>query len=235
MNILSENMKIACVFHPSNEFGVDYLTVFSKVFSEYHSEHELICFVDEKHWRMVPKGVTPIPLSSGEWSKGWFSKMELFRPDVDDDLFFTDLDNIIMSPLDEMFDSFSPDRPAMIKDLDPKQTRLQSAVMWIPRAAKSIVWDPFINGDPVKETRDAGKFGDAHIMRKLLNRGNTDIIQDTVGKDSVISFHLHWRRMDPRKRNNIHPMVMCFHGAGRKPMNYPNDGIVIQHFTKYLK
>lgn len=234
----SKNTAIACVYSKSKDFSIDYVKVFANIFKDLG--FPLICFTDYEGGGF-PSNVERIPLKYS-WGKGWWAKMELFRPDVHPyNLFFTDLDNIFLSPatlkkdfIDRLENDYS-DRPLMIKDLDHSQKRLQSAIMWIPHSTKGIVWQPFIKA-PEDAINASGIYGDAKIIRKYLINGETcDTFQDVFGEDKIISFHLHWRRMDPRKRNNLHPMVMCFHGAGRKPMNYPNDGIVIQHFSKYLK
>lgn len=58
----------------------------------------LVCLTDMEV--SVP-GVETIPLLH-KW-RGWWSKIELFRPDIGADFLYTDLDNVIVGPIDELF------------------------------------------------------------------------------------------------------------------------------------
>jgi hypothetical protein len=46
-------------------------------------------------------GISCIPLKH-DWP-GWWAKIELFREDLGGDFLFTDLDNVVLGPLDELF------------------------------------------------------------------------------------------------------------------------------------
>ena len=234
---------IACVYNPSNEYSSDYLNVFSNVFKKFHSDKKLVCFTEKKNYKHLPKNVQLIPLEyTNSWSKGWFSKLELFRPDINEDILYTDLDNIILKPLDPFF-SLDGNRPAMIKDLDPRQQRLQSAIMWIPCASseKKLVWESFVKNkveSPLERVKRADKYGDAAIIRDTLNRDNTMVIQEVLGKNAVISFHIHYKRAakteEERRKMAKEAYVVCFHGKNRKPFDYRTNSLVIENFVKYL-
>lgn len=105
-------------------------------------------------------GVECIPLKH-DWS-GWWAKLELFRPDMPTDFLYTDLDNVILGPIDELVESqqfiadigfsFFRVTPDVTPDLDLAYGRF-----WDNPAEHMGEWDP--------ETRRDGKFGDAAFLR----------------------------------------------------------------------
>jgi hypothetical protein len=195
--------------------------VFSNVLKKYHPNIHIYCLSNytEQQW---PKNITRIPLKYS-WSKDWWSKLELFRPDIEENLFYLDLDNLIVQPLDELFEKLSEDTPLMIKDLDPKKERFQSAVMWIPHSKKHLVWDSFIKM-PEAWIKEAGKYGDAHIIRKWWNREvkTCETFQKVYGEGQIISHRFHRNQYNTAK-------IICFHGPKGKP-HLMKDSICQKHF-----
>lgn len=82
------------------------------------------------------EGVETIPLLH-KWP-GWWAKIELFRPDIKGDFLFTDLDNVIVGPMDDLFNRGFPQL----------QHNGWTALMWLPEWCRRSVWDLFVN-DPV--------------------------------------------------------------------------------------
>lgn len=70
---------------------------------------------------------------------GWWSKLELFRPDIDGDLLYFDLDTIITGDLSDMA---AINRLAIMRDVY-RPDGLQSSVMYIPQDEKKQVWERF--------------------------------------------------------------------------------------------
>lgn len=229
--ISPSNTVIACVFKESPTFPIEYVRVFQSVFGEYHPEYRLVCLTD--YDGQLPSNVEKIPLAH-EWSSGWWGKMELFRPDIisNENIIFTDLDNIITRPLDDVIERLDPKRPMMIKDLDPKKERLQSAFMWIPNSAKSVVWTPFIES-PLEHIKSAGHFGDAAIIRKYYTRGDVcDVFQDVMPEGTICSYPYHYQKGKYRNAS-----IVCFHGKKRKPllMINRNESLLKDHFHRHLQ
>lgn len=224
-------MIIACVYQPSKVYTIDYLKVFSRVFDEYHPEYKQVVFTNYSG-SDIPKALEKILLKYNYPS--WFSKLELFRNDIDENIFYCDLDNIIMKPLDEFFDYHqnNTDTPFMIRDVDYRLNRLQSAVMYIPKSKKSIVWDHFINNSN-NLISDAGKFGDAKIIRETP--GWSDLClnyQDTFGLNSIVSYRLGFNGKDVSKS-----FIVAMHGQNEKPneSRFRHDPIVKEHFLRWMK
>lgn len=184
---------------------------------EYSSEHvrrlhsqfsglPAICLSD-----VAVRAVTTIPLRY-TWP-GWFSKMELFNPEIiKDDILYFDLDTqIITTPkpylCDDRFrmlsDFYYPDKPA-------------SGMMFIPHIYKARVWSAWMENP-------------ARWMRKC--RGDQDIIEQICGRNvarfgnSVKSYKVHvvapgmpGYHMKHSKGDGLIPPetdILCFHGKPR--------------------
>lgn len=103
---------------------------------------EVVCLSD------VPvEGVEVIPLEYG-WP-GWWSKMEMFRPDIQGGFLYLDLDTIITGDLSDLA---SLNCLAVMRDVY-RPNGLQSAVMFVPEADRAEVWQAF-TADPEKHIRE---------------------------------------------------------------------------------
>lgn len=93
-------------------------------------------------------GVKTTPLVHG-WP-GWWSKMELFRPELRGDFLFMDLDTVIVGPLDD-FDSVSS--LTILRDFyrNGKKLKegLQSSLMFLPESERRGPWDDFTTNPPM--------------------------------------------------------------------------------------
>jgi hypothetical protein len=96
------------------------------------------CFTD-----MKVEGVECRPLKR-KWP-GWWSKMELFDPEVRGDILYMDLDTVLVGPLDDLTRVNSL---AMLRNFyrDGKKLKegLQSSVMFLPERHRTVAWDLFI-------------------------------------------------------------------------------------------
>ncbi|EPV2076191.1 hypothetical protein ACV22K_004568, partial [Escherichia coli] len=84
-------MKIALVLRSGGDYNASDV---QWLVNQLPKDYEIICLTDLKCLH-VP-GVKVIPLIN-QWQKcrGWWAKIELFRPDITDDLFYLDLDTVI--------------------------------------------------------------------------------------------------------------------------------------------
>ena len=89
---------------------------------------EIICLSD------VPVPVQRIPLEHG-WP-GWWSKLELFRPDIEGDLLFMDLDTSIVGNLSDIA---SVDRLTLLRDFY-RPNGLGSGLMFLPERDRAMIW-----------------------------------------------------------------------------------------------
>ncbi|HCQ2825173.1 hypothetical protein LA315_21070, partial [Escherichia coli] len=84
-------MKIALVFRSGGDYNASDV---QWLVNQLPKGYEIICLTDLK--RLHVPGVKVVPLIN-QWQKcrGWWAKIELFRPDITDDLFYLDLDTVI--------------------------------------------------------------------------------------------------------------------------------------------
>lgn len=96
-----------------------------------------MCLTDVK-----VEGVETRSLQRG-WP-GWWSKMEVFDPELPGDLVYVDLDTVISGPLGDLA---KVGRLAMLRDFyrDGKKFKegLQSSVMVLPESERQVIWDEF--------------------------------------------------------------------------------------------
>lgn len=113
---------------------------------------------------------------------GWWAKLEMFRPDIGSNFLYTDLDNVILGPLDDIF------------SVDKYTTQVGecNALAYITRDVRRHVWDWFID-DPAgwmhkfdpKHCEVKGSFGDGGFIK------------------SVIQAEQHWEDLFPGQLANI--------------------------------
>jgi hypothetical protein len=116
---------------------------------------EFVCLSDVD----VP-GVSTIPLRY-DWPR-WWAKMEMFRPDIPGDFLFTDLDNVLLGPIDDFF----PGKFTVNGEYG-------SGLMYVPESVRSIAWDTF-SADPER-----------YIQRHATARKNAQGVEQ-IGDDAFL-------------------------------------------------
>lgn len=124
-------LKIACVLRSGGSYTSEDVGRLKDGVAAHLGWHRFICFSD------VPVPCEQVPLME-DWP-GWWSKMELFRPDITGDLLYFDLDTIITGDLSDMA---SIGRLAIMRDVY-RRDGLQSSVMFMPEAERKQVWETF--------------------------------------------------------------------------------------------
>lgn len=121
-------ITVACVLKSGGDFDADYVDRLKKGVKLYlEKPHRFVCFSD------IDVPCERIPLKYN--FPGWWSKMELFRPDTDlEDIFYLDLDTVIVGKLNDLV---SMHRPRMLNGG-------QSAVMSLPKEFRDRVWKEWI-------------------------------------------------------------------------------------------
>lgn len=163
-------------------------------------------------------GVRVIPLKY-DWP-GWWSKMEMFRPDITGTFLYMDLDTVVRDLPTEFFGHpkslalgvFTAKEKRDGYTMNGKHGYLQSGLMLLHEQDRKIIWERWIE-DPAKH--------------RCNHRGDQDFLNEaglaaTAFQDAfpgqVCSYKLNWQRrvdehgraLDPAKMR-----VICFHGQPR--------------------
>lgn len=139
---------------------------------------------------------TRIPLQYG-WP-GWWSKMELFRPDLRGRILFFDLDTTIVGDLKEIA---AVSRRVIMRDVY-RPHGLQSSMMMIPYADRAEVWRAWIQRPEIWMKRFA-RGGDQAFLETLWIE-KASIWQDLL-PGQVVSYKVHCRNgVPPDARVVIH-------------------------------
>ena len=160
-------------------------------------------------------GVERIPMRH-DWP-GWWSKMNLFDPDIPGDLFYVDLDTVIVGGIEDLAmagvttllsDFYHTSRPA-------------SGVMYLTEEDRQAVWSEWIKS-PARHMATAGRLGDGHTIGQMLP--NALRWQDTH-PGRVVSYKAHIaspgmagfnsRRSQGDGFIPVGASVVCFHGSPR--------------------
>lgn len=156
----------------------------------------LVCLSDVE----VP-GVKTLPLYYG-WP-GWFSKMELFRPDLRGDLLYLDLDTVVLGDLSE----FDVGATTVLRDF-VQPGRIGSGFMYLVEMDRPLVWDAWVK-DPDRHMRECvtqERWGDQGFLQGVLvARRWQDVLPGRV-----VSYKVHCRSGVPAGAK-----VVCFHGHPR--------------------
>ncbi|MBT0727798.1 hypothetical protein [Rosenbergiella australiborealis] len=95
---------------------------------------------------------------------GWWSKIELFNPDlIDDDIFYIDLDVVVVGDITELTEQ----RELMMLEDFFSQEMYNSAMMFIPHNEKMKVWKTF-NKYPEQFMTRYKKGGDQEFISRIL-------------------------------------------------------------------
>ncbi len=150
--------------------------------------------------------VTLLPLEDEQ--KGWWSKMELFKPGLERYRPFLDmdLDTVILNPYKDVIPTGEKAKGfIMLRDFYRPHTSA-SGIMWIPanNLKTQIIWKTW-NKDTKKALRSRG---DQEFLRKIITPDY--YWQDFT--DKIITFKPNKRQTKILKGDET---VMCFHGNPR--------------------
>lgn len=144
-------MRCITVLKSGSFYGLEYLERLAEGIKE-HSGHELWCLSDID----VPNR---IPLQH-DWP-GWWSKMELFRPDIEGRLFYLDLDTVICGDIRHMLEvaelTVLRHRYRWAED-----RRVGSGLMMLPESCRPMMWNAWIRNSDTHNKR-----GDQDFMENV--------------------------------------------------------------------
>lgn len=161
-----------------------------------------------------------IPLTHN-WP-GYWSKMELFRPDLEGDILAIDLDSVIV---DEISHFGGLNRLALLQDFY-HPARLASGVMFLPALARERIWTHWIAAPgPENHILRCQKFDAGGI------RGDGKFLNDLIGSKcasfqglfpgQIVSYKAHVKKATGKRHergDGTLPQgakIVCFHGQPR--------------------
>lgn len=145
-------MHVLTVLRSGGEYGPQHVQAVQRQVAKWAPDARFTCLSD-----LRIRGIECISLRSN-WP-GWWSKIELFRSDVPDDFLYTDLDNVILGPLDFAWpNEFTADIGFSFFRVTPDVDRQFVHEQFRRRPGYHMAeWNP--------GTRQDGKFGDAAFLR----------------------------------------------------------------------
>lgn len=188
-------MRVACVLRSGGIYTPEHVARLRDGVARHLPGAEFVCLSD------VDVDCERIPLLFG-WP-GWWSKMELFRPDIAGDILFFDLDTVICGDLSEIA---AVGRLAIMRDVY-RLKGLQSSMMFLPEAERGPVWDTW-RRNPQGWMRVHSRGGDQEFLERFWLRKAVRW-QDRV-PGQVVSFKAHCRQGVPSGAR-----VVVFHGSPR--------------------
>lgn len=189
---------IACVLKSGGDYDAEYVERLHAGVSRYAPGARFVCLSD------VDVPCERIPLKY-DWP-GWWSKMELFRPDIQGEMLFMDLDTVITGDLTPLI---KLKRLAMLADFY-KPERLASGLMFLPQQCREKVWRHWI-ADPQARMDEAGRFGDQKIIGDVFKDMAVKWQDALPGK--VVSYKVHMKGRGNKVPDGA--SVVCFHGQPR--------------------
>lgn len=176
-----------------------------------NNKPNIYCFTDLVSSERNVVGLTILPLPHPTWN-GWWSKLNLFSPDLQPlrPFLYMDLDTAIVGNIDSIVPP-NDKKSAFITLRDFYQpAHLASGVMWIPDTQKmnKVYYEWIANQDLVlKRFR-----GDQNYIETITS---ADFYwQDVFGPDFIVSF-----KPNKQWRTELIPQnsIVCFHGEPRIP------------------
>lgn len=192
--------KVVCVLKRSAEYDIDYVEHLRDGVEKYAS-FACISNVD------VPCERIP---SKHDWP-GWWSKMELFSPDIKGDFLYLDLDTLIVGDIGDLFVGCF----TMLSDFY-HPSRLASGMMFLPEKDRSAVWEEWIKAPEEIMPKYRG-WGDGGFIAEVMP--NAARWQD-IRPGQVVSYKAHVRKSTRASETGAGAVpkdarVCCFHGQPR--------------------
>lgn len=190
--------NVVCVLRSGGDFDAEDATRLVFDVGRHLPDAQVYCLSDLGDFR------TPLHFA---WP-GWWSKLEMFRPDIVDALgefLFLDLDVIARGDLSDIF---AVKGPAIMGDVYRKGG-LQSAVMKIDPPTARRIWSAW-SIDPLAQMRRFEKGGDQAFIESLGLKWR--IFQREL-PGQVISYKAHIR--DAGGRTPADSRLVVFHGKPR--------------------
>lgn len=200
-------MSVACVLRSGGDFTPAHVrALYDGVRAHWPEDGpflDFLCLTDTPIGRY---GIREAPLV-GRWP-GWWSKMEICRPDVEGPLLYLDLDTVVVGdPTPLMADA---SRSVVLRDLFRGRRRrkaLQSAFMLLTDADRARVWETWVD-EPKRWMRLRG---DQMLFERVL-ADRVAYVQDTH-PGHVVGYKSDLARGTKAPPKNAR--IVIFHGRPR--------------------
>lgn len=194
-------MLLACVLKSGGVYNAGHVARLQAGLATHLSGHSLVCLSDVE----VP--CERIPLEH-DWP-GWWSKLELFRPDIDDDILFFDLDTVIVRDISEFAQVC---RTTTLSDFHSDRN-MASGLMYLAQEDRAPVWDAFMC-EPDRIIRLHRTAGDQGFLREFKHLRTAPRWQNKF-PGQVISYKKHIQRKGGDSELPADARIVCFHGQPR--------------------
>lgn len=202
------SVAVICVLKSGGDFDFEYVTRLKSMVERHVTvPYTFYCLTDLKmQWSVVP-----ILELCEDWH-GWWSKIELFRPNLveEDRIVYFDLDTFIVGNIDcilereEDFIGLRPFNPLRAKD----PLKVASGVMsWKNDGTYNLFYHWF---DGMRHPQQ-NKGDQDYISRILSDRG----LKFTYLQDVVKGIYSYKRHVRGRNSMAVDAKVICFHGRPR--------------------
>lgn len=195
-------LSVACVLKSGGVYGGRYVANLAAAVARHLQQpYRFVCLTDVPE--VLPQGIETAPLVHG-WS-GWWSKMELFRPDLfrGERVLFFDLDTLIV---DDLSDIAAVEGVTLLRDFY-RPEGLQSSVMMLPEAERGRIWGAFIR-DPDGIICEFKAGGDQRFLERVIPYAERwqDVFPGQIVSYKPIPGGPHLQGTPDGAR------VVCFHG-----------------------
>lgn len=198
--------RVLTVLRTGGEYTDQHVLAIKRQLAKYAPDAHLVCLTD-----VDVAGVDCVPLHN-RWP-GWWSKIELFRPDLCGNYLYTDLDNVILGPIDFAFEpTFTADIGFSFFRMTPDVDRAAVlAEFCVDPEGHMDQWDP--------RKRNDGKFGDAAFFRHTC--GLAPASWGTAVRNIADLQQYPWHeQLDPRRGRPELSVILCG-GRRRRPWTHP--------------
>lgn len=215
-------LTVACVLKSGGIYDATWVARLRVLCLKYVPEHQFVILTDVLDFPDDCGGCKRIELRHG-WP-GWWSKLELFRPDLADGtivkpgpVLFFDLDTLPIGDLSELAEAATRFDLIMLRDFYRADGLGSGAMAWSSQETVAPIYEAF-QARPKFFMECYRGGGDQSFIESCINLKKVTRWQDAVG-DQIVSYKVHCR-------NGIPPnaRVVCFHGRpkfGDLPANDP--------------
>lgn len=196
-----ERRTFACVLRSGGDFDPSWVRALKVGVDEHGYFDRFVCLTNME---FRAPGVTRKPMEHA-WP-GWWSKMELFRPDLfprGELVVYADLDTLVIGDLYDL--CHFPGEFGMIRGF--YHDVWQSGVMaWRPGGITDRMWETWSGGPDrwMKKFRGDGRWLDAHVPKRRA----TQLIDAYPGM--IVSY-----KVDCKEERPDGPAIVCGHGRPR--------------------
>jgi len=193
-------LRIATVLRSGGDYDVEYVRRLDAALDACAPGVERICLSDVAGTLQY------------DWP-GWWSKMELFRPDLEGDLLYMDLDTIPVGDLYRLLTACKGDVPIMLGDFY-NPGNFGSGLMYLPHGMRVGIWEAWMRSPKAAmenyNCKSVQTWGDQSFLADHMTCAPRRWQDVTPGAVVSYKVHVHKHGCIPHKAK-----IVCFHGKPR--------------------